>query len=153
MKHLITTLEKNIQTNSVVDSELLGKTLFQYIEKSHYANKDFSLLIDNEIIINPVGKKIEDYIDKIKIDSNNTSEYLHTTVGIYSDGSFKLNCVPSKDIVAHIQYNLKMRFGRALILDSFPIYRGYFSLPELNSRLKDIEIINIKLDKPSKQYQ
>ena len=56
---------------------------------------------------------------------------IHTTVGVYKDGSMKSNGVKSEDLANHLSYNLTMRRGRALFLDGFCIHQGNLSNDEL----------------------
>lgn len=50
---------------------------------------------------------------------------IHTTIGVYSDGSYKVKGVKSEDLASHIEYNKNFRFGRALIIDGEVVYNGY----------------------------
>jgi hypothetical protein len=49
---------------------------------------------------------------------------IHHTRGVYPNGDFKDNGVPSENLAEHINYNVLFRPGRALFLDGFCIYRG-----------------------------
>lgn len=50
---------------------------------------------------------------------------IHTTIGVYNNGSFKINGVSSENLESHIEYNTVMRFGRALFVDGICIHKGY----------------------------
>ena len=49
---------------------------------------------------------------------------IHTTIGVYPDGSRKVNGVSSENLADHIQYNIRFRPGRAFFVDGKCIYRG-----------------------------
>lgn len=49
---------------------------------------------------------------------------IHTTIGIYPNGKYRTNGVPSEHLAAHIWYNINIRPGRALIVDNFMIHDG-----------------------------
>jgi len=49
---------------------------------------------------------------------------IHTTVGVYPNGSWESNGVPSEYLAEHIAYNIKNRVGRAMYLDGILIYKG-----------------------------
>jgi hypothetical protein len=52
---------------------------------------------------------------------------MHTTIGVYANGSFKMNGVKPEHLEEHIKYNLTNRFGRALFIDGKCHYKGYLS--------------------------
>jgi hypothetical protein len=60
---------------------------------------------------------------------------VHTTIGLYNDGSFKVNGVTKDNLPLHINYNKIMRFGRALFVDGKCIYSGYID----DKRIKAFE--------------
>jgi len=49
---------------------------------------------------------------------------IHTTIGLYPNGEYKVNGVSKEDLEAHIEYNKTMRFGRALFVDGELVYKG-----------------------------
>lgn len=55
---------------------------------------------------------------------------IHTTIGVYANGDYKSNGVESKNLAGHIQYNIKLRPGRALFVDGLCIHKGYLSTEE-----------------------
>ena len=55
---------------------------------------------------------------------------LHQTVGVYANGSFKRNAVKPEHLQDHIDYNLKMRPGRAFFVDGECLNRGYLTESE-----------------------
>lgn len=72
---------------------------------------------------------------------------IHTTVGVYPDGSYKINGVKSEHIATHIEYNLKFRPGRALIVDGVVISHGMSVDPyEINKILENWEIYKTNKD-------
>lgn len=77
---------------------------------------------------------------------------IHTTIGIYSDGSYKVNGVKSEDLQSHIEYNKTFRFGRALLVDGEIIYPGYFSLESLQKLIQEKQLQAIKMTSCSAPY-
>tara|TARA_R100000951_G_C2649244_1_gene183794 strand:+ start:2712 stop:2954 length:243 start_codon:yes stop_codon:yes gene_type:complete len=76
---------------------------------------------------------------------------IYTTIGLYADGSFKINGVEAKDLETHIQYNKNNRPGRALFVDGKCIYSGYISEKEVKSfeeKIKTEKLIKNKCTKP-----
>ncbi len=57
---------------------------------------------------------------------------IHTTIGVYPDGTFKINGVSEANLDAHIQYNLTNRWGRALFVDGNCIHKA---------TLKDAQVV------------
>ena len=51
-------------------------------------------------------------------------DVVHTTVGMYPNGPYKVNGVPTKNLLSHIKYNLTLRPGRALYINGVLIYDG-----------------------------
>lgn len=49
---------------------------------------------------------------------------IHTTIGLYPSGDYKVNGVTSDNLQSHIEYNKKYRPGRALIVDGNIVYNG-----------------------------
>tara|TARA_R110000824_G_scaffold139455_1_gene304550 strand:- start:575 stop:829 length:255 start_codon:yes stop_codon:yes gene_type:complete len=49
---------------------------------------------------------------------------LHRTVGIYPDGSYKVNTVTASHLPIHVDYNKTWRWGRALLVDDELVYAG-----------------------------
>lgn len=56
---------------------------------------------------------------------------IHTTVGVYPDGSYKSNGVEPGHLQVHISYNKDYRPGRALLVDGKVVLRGYYSEDEV----------------------
>lgn len=52
---------------------------------------------------------------------------VHTTIGVYKDGSMKLNGVFDYNLQDHINYNVRHRPGRALFVDRKCVHKGYLS--------------------------
>lgn len=55
---------------------------------------------------------------------------IHTTIGVYANGDFKINGVKPEHLDSHIEYNKTMRFGRALFVDGICHNQGYLSPEE-----------------------
>jgi hypothetical protein len=49
---------------------------------------------------------------------------IHQTIGVYPNGDYKMNGVPSEHLENHIEYNKLWRWGRALIVDGVVVYKG-----------------------------
>lgn len=49
---------------------------------------------------------------------------IHTTLGVYPDGTWKVNGVPAAMLRDHVRYNLTYRPGRALVVDGTVVYPG-----------------------------
>lgn len=49
---------------------------------------------------------------------------IHTTIGVYASGDYKVNGVPSENLAEHIKYNITYRPGRAFILDGVVLHTG-----------------------------
>ena len=75
---------------------------------------------------------------------------IHTTVGVYSNFSFKSNGVPSEDLARHIAYNINFRPGRALFIDGICVYAGYLTDEGVTKATE--KIINIKVKIDTKPY-
>lgn len=68
---------------------------------------------------------------------------IHTTVGIYNDGSRKCNGVSSEDLASHIWYNINLRPGRAFFVDGFCLNEGYLGkerCEEINEEIKAVKV-------------
>jgi hypothetical protein len=68
---------------------------------------------------------------------------IHTTIGVYLSGDYKVNGVKSENLKNHIEYNKTARFGRALLVDGKVVYRGSYKeedIPLLEERFKDIKV-------------
>lgn len=77
---------------------------------------------------------------------------IHTTIGVYPDGSFKINGVLTEHLKDHIDYNKKMRFGRSLFVDGKCVHKGYLDDETIKSFKKRIEKDNIKETKCTSPY-
>jgi len=68
---------------------------------------------------------------------------IHTTIGVYLSGEYKVNGVKSENIESHINYNKTTRFSRALLVDGKVVYRGSYQesdIPLLEEKFKDIKV-------------
>lgn len=79
-------------------------------------------------------------------------EIIHTTIGVYPDGSYKVNGVSSKNIESHISYNKLYRCGRVLIVDGEIVHKGTLKPEYLTELLKRIPIDKIKMYHDSEPY-
>lgn len=78
---------------------------------------------------------------------------LHSTVGVYSDNSFKTNAVNPEDLENHINYNLAYRPGRALFVDGACHYRASLTEEEVVSWTMKIASLDLKPTRCSAPYQ
>ena len=51
---------------------------------------------------------------------------IHTTIGLYLNGDYKINGVSAENLDTHIEYNKTLRFGRALFVDGKCVHEGYY---------------------------
>ena len=79
-------------------------------------------------------------------------ETIHTTIGVYADGSYKTNGVKHEHLKVHIEYNKTMRFGRALFVDGKCVHNGYLNSTEVKEFEEKIKKENIKKDKCTAPY-
>lgn len=77
-------------------------------------------------------------------------EKIYTTIGIYPNGEFKTNGVRREHLKEHIEYNKKMRFGRALVVDGEVVYKGHVSDETIQ---KVISQVTWKHEKCTAPYQ
>jgi len=61
---------------------------------------------------------------------------IHTTVGLYPSGDYKVNGVDSEDLQGHIDYNTATRFGRALFVDGKCVYKGLGVTPAVIAKFE-----------------
>jgi hypothetical protein len=76
---------------------------------------------------------------------------IHTTIGLYPNGKYKVNGVKSENLAQHINYNINMRPGRALLVDTFVIHKGIGCRDILNEKIK--ELIEIKKTEDTAPYK
>lgn len=79
---------------------------------------------------------------------------IHTTIGLYADGSFKINGVLPDDLKSHIEYNLKYRVGRSFFVDGKCLNKGYQNDEEIQAfedRIK--KDINLKVVRCTSPYE
>lgn len=63
--------------------------------------------------------------NELKIMEDLDSQRLYHSRRYYNDGSYRDNAVKGKDLVGHIVYNQRMRFGTALFINGKPVSLGY----------------------------
>jgi len=77
---------------------------------------------------------------------------IHTTVGLYANGSFKINGVLPEHLDDHIQYNIDYRPGRSFFVDGKCMNKGYHTdkeIKEFEERIKnDIKFKAVKCTVP-----
>lgn len=71
---------------------------------------------------------------------------IHTTIGVYSDGSCKVNGVKSENLAEHLAYNINYRPGRALLLNGLILYKGFLGKNNLAKALAKHGHIKVKED-------
>lgn len=78
---------------------------------------------------------------------------IHTTIGLYADGSFKMNGVKPEHLENHIEYNKNYRFGRTFFVDGKLIHKGYHNDEQVKAFQERIKRENLKADKCTAPYQ
>lgn len=77
---------------------------------------------------------------------------IHTTIGLYANGSFKINGVLPADLKNHVEYNLKYRVGRSFFVDGKCLNKGYHTdqeIKDFEERIKnDIDFKAVKCTAP-----
>lgn len=73
---------------------------------------------------------------------------IHTTIGIYPNGDYKVNGVKEHNLASHIHYNKVMRPGRALMVDGKLVYDGLgvMDKDKLNKIVQDLKEVKINKD-------
>ncbi len=78
---------------------------------------------------------------------------IHTTIGLYANGTYKINGVKSEHLEEHIAYNKKYRGGRTLFVDGNLIHKGYHNDEQIKAFQERIVQENLKVDKCTEPYQ
>ena len=78
---------------------------------------------------------------------------IHTTIGLYADGSFKMNGVLPQDLKGHVEYNKKYRVGRTFFVDGELIHKGYHNDEQVKAFQERIERENLKAVRCTSPYQ
>ena len=80
------------------------------------------------------------------------SEKIYTTIGVYSNGDLKINGVEVANFKKHVDYNLKMRPGRAFFVDGVCINKGCLDEEEVSEYTRlfnsDTKYLRTKDSKP-----
>ena len=76
---------------------------------------------------------------------------IYHTHGVYKSLQFKDNGVPGRYLAEHIEYNIVMRFGRALFVDSVCFNKGYLSEQECQEQAQ--KLVGIKASRDTQPYQ
>ncbi len=64
---------------------------------------------------------------------------IHTTIGLYANGSFKINGVDPEHLKDHIQYNIDWRPGRSFFVDGVCHNKGYHTDEEIKEFIERIK--------------
>lgn len=78
---------------------------------------------------------------------------MHTSVGVYQNGQYKVNIVRDEDLENHIEYNRTFRFGRGLFIDGKCVLKGYLSGEQVRNWEKRISEMKFDISKPTIPYQ
>jgi len=78
---------------------------------------------------------------------------VHTTIGVYPNGNYKINGVKPEHLKEHIKYNKTMRFGRALLVDGVIEYIGNWENDKLEKYIILRKLRNIKLKMFTEPYR
>ena len=76
---------------------------------------------------------------------------IHTTIGLYANGSYKINGVRAEDLEDHVEYNKTFRFGRSLFVDGKCVHKGYQddkAIKEFEERIVNENLIAHKCTMP-----
>ena len=52
-------------------------------------------------------------------------------MGVYGNGTYKINGVKIQNLADHIKYNINFRTGRALFVNGVCVHHGFLSIPEV----------------------
>ncbi len=77
---------------------------------------------------------------------------IHTTIGLYANGSFKMNGVKPEHLEEHLLYNKTYR-SRAMFVDGKCVDKGYISDDKVKAFEERIKIENLKANKCTAPYQ
>lgn len=76
---------------------------------------------------------------------------IHTTVGLYPNGDYKVNGVEAEHFLGHLAYNRKFRPGRALFVDGICVLKGIgITDDELDAFVEKAE--SLKVSVASEEY-
>lgn len=76
-----------------------------------------------------------------------------TTVGIYLNGDFKLNGVAPENLESHINYNVNLRPGRALVVDGKIEHNGYLDEEKIVKIMTENNLYEKKFNRCTAPYQ
>lgn len=77
---------------------------------------------------------------------------IHTTIGIYPNGSYKVNGVTDENLKDHVEYNKVNRFGRALIVNGEIVYKGMMKESDILEVIKSNNLKEIVKTKDTAPY-
>lgn len=78
---------------------------------------------------------------------------IYTTIGLYVNGSFKVNGVLPQDLKEHVEFNKKYRFGRGLFVDGSCVHKGYLDDDEIQAFEEKIKVENLKAVRCTMTYK
>lgn len=81
-----------------------------------------------------------------------SSNKIHTTIGVYPNGSFKTNGVSDEHLSYHIEYNKKWRSGRALVIDNKIVYKGFLTEAQILEVIEQNNLKNLTFNKSTEPY-
>lgn len=109
--------------------------------------EETNTLIDMAVILNYRSQPHRD-VPKVSPDA-----IIHTTIGIYPNGSHKVNGVAEEHLKDHIDYNLGNRPGRALMVDGVVVYSGGCNPEELERYIAKNKLTELRITRCTVPYQ
>lgn len=88
-----------------------------------------------------------------KLKSRPTPEKIHHTMGVYNNGDCKHNGVHPNDLKDHIEYNLRMRPGRAFFVDGLCLNNGYLSQERIDEIVEELATKPVVMNTVTLPYQ
>lgn len=78
---------------------------------------------------------------------------IYTTIGIYPDGSYKVNGVEEGDLAFHLKYNEDFRPGRALMVDGKIVLDGGMKSTYIQGIITSKKLDEIKMKRCTLPYR
>jgi len=78
---------------------------------------------------------------------------IHHTMGVYNCGDRTHNGVHPDDLENHIEYNLRMRPGRAFFVDGQCLNQGYLDDDRIKAILEELKENPVVMDKVTLPYR
>lgn len=122
MKHNILII-KPVETDMYQHMIVETNELLELVKTFQENFVDCALFIDSCLVF--LGKIEKEILSQFSngISIPNESK-IYTTIGVYANGNQKSNGVVETHLPIHIAYNIRMRFGRALIINGICVYPG-----------------------------